>query len=187
MCGKCCWIFAYLSGCTIIYFPFFLFPHPQIACVVHSNLVDGDSNTIIASDSGLLMSRDDMKAGFPLGEHFVDFLFNFCTRFNAFNLRDIETALFSSLVLISPGKLLTLFYFLLFFLHSCTYIYIYLYICSSLFYHLFVHTFMDQTKFVEIFSVTRHPSCHQFSQVFKQGDISCNLKVSSQVTTFADN
>ncbi|XP_014785443.1 uncharacterized protein LOC106880133 isoform X3 [Octopus bimaculoides] len=76
----------------------------EIACVVHSNLVDGDNNTIIASDSGLLMSRDDMKAGFPLGEHFVDFLFNFCTRFNAFNLRDIETALFSSLVLISPDR-----------------------------------------------------------------------------------
>ncbi|GAB1597281.1 uncharacterized protein LOC115232352 [Argonauta hians] len=76
----------------------------EIACVVHSNLVDGDSNTIIASDSGLLMSREDMKAGFPLGEHFVDFLFNFCTRFNAFNLREIETALFSSLVLISPDR-----------------------------------------------------------------------------------
>lgn len=76
----------------------------EIACVVHSNLVDGDSNTMIASDAGLLVSRDEMKAGFPLGDHFVDLLFNFCTRFNAFNLRDIETALFSSLVLISPDR-----------------------------------------------------------------------------------
>ena len=97
---KIIFCFGYFSSKILIFWTFVL----QIACVVHSNLVDGDSNTMIASDAGLLVSRDEMKAGFPLGEHFVDLLFNFCTRFNAFNLRDIETALFSSLVLISPGK-----------------------------------------------------------------------------------
>ena len=44
-----------------------------------------------------------MKRGFPLGEHFVELMFNLCIRFNTFKLGDPEKALFSALVLISPG------------------------------------------------------------------------------------
>ncbi|KAH3860587.1 hypothetical protein DPMN_023496 [Dreissena polymorpha] len=51
-----------------------------------------------------------MKQGFPLGEHFVELMFNLCIRFNTFKLGDAEKALFSALVLISPGILRGQFY-----------------------------------------------------------------------------
>ncbi|KAI8796385.1 flocculation protein FLO11 [Biomphalaria glabrata] len=48
--------------------------------------------------------REEMKLGFPLGEHFVELLFNLSIRLNAFSLQDTEKALFSALVLISPDR-----------------------------------------------------------------------------------
>lgn len=77
----------------------------QVACVVHAQFVDAESNTIFLEGHNTLVKRDDMKCGFPLGEHFVELMFNLCIRFNTFKLGDPEKALFSALVLISPGKL----------------------------------------------------------------------------------
>ena len=76
----------------------------QVACVIHSKFIDADTNTMFVAGKTILVCRDDMKVGFPLGEHFVELLFNLCTRFNAYKLIDTEKALFSALVLISPGK-----------------------------------------------------------------------------------
>ena len=76
----------------------------QVACVVHAQFIDGDSNTIFLEGHNTLVKREDMKHGFPLGEHFVELMFNLCIRFNTFKLGDPEKALFSALVLISPGK-----------------------------------------------------------------------------------
>ena len=84
----------------------------QVACVVCAPFVDGDSNTIYLLGNSTIVKREDMKKGFPLGEHFVELLFNLSIRFNAFQLHDTEKALFSALVLISPGR----FQFSLFFL-----------------------------------------------------------------------
>ncbi|KAK6170120.1 hypothetical protein SNE40_018592 [Patella caerulea] len=76
----------------------------EVACVVCAPFVDADSNTIYLLGNGTLVTRDEMKIGFPLGEHFVELLFNLCNRFNAFKLLDSEKALFSALVMISPDR-----------------------------------------------------------------------------------
>ncbi|KAJ8318218.1 hypothetical protein KUTeg_003309 [Tegillarca granosa] len=75
-----------------------------VACVVHSKFIDADTNTMFVTSKNVLVKREEMKCGFPLGEHFVELLFSLCIRFNAFKLVDAEKALFSALVLISPGK-----------------------------------------------------------------------------------
>ncbi|XP_052261564.1 uncharacterized protein LOC127865681 [Dreissena polymorpha] len=76
----------------------------EVACVIHAQFIDGDSNTIYIEGLSALWRREDMKQGFPLGEHFVELMFNLCIRFNTFKLGDAEKALFSALVLISPDR-----------------------------------------------------------------------------------
>lgn len=76
----------------------------KVACVVHAQFIDADSNTIYLEGDSVLVKREEMKCGFPLGEHFVELMFNLCIRFNTFHLGDAEKALFSALVLISPGE-----------------------------------------------------------------------------------
>ncbi|KAL8565098.1 hypothetical protein ACOMHN_005301 [Nucella lapillus] len=76
----------------------------EVACVVCAPFIDGESNTIYLLGNGTIVRREDMKKGFPLGEHFVELLFNLSIRFNAFQLQDTEKALFSALVLISPDR-----------------------------------------------------------------------------------
>jgi len=72
--------------------------------VVYSRLIDADTNMMFVLGRNILIKREEMKMGFPLGEHFVELLFNLCIRFNAYGLDDAEKALFSALVLISPGN-----------------------------------------------------------------------------------
>ncbi|XP_076451081.1 uncharacterized protein LOC143286974 [Babylonia areolata] len=76
----------------------------EVACVVCAPFIDGESNTIYLLGNSTIVRREDMKKGFPLGEHFVELLFNLSIRFNAFQLHDTEKALFSALVLISPDR-----------------------------------------------------------------------------------
>ncbi|XP_041362946.1 uncharacterized protein LOC121378724 isoform X2 [Gigantopelta aegis] len=76
----------------------------EVACVVCAPFVDSETNTIFLVGNGMLVTREEMKCGFPLGEHFVELLFNLCCRFNAFKLHESEKALFSALVLISPDR-----------------------------------------------------------------------------------
>lgn len=76
----------------------------EVACVVHAQFIDGQTNTIFLEGQNMLVKRADMKHGFPLGEHFVELMFNLCIRFNTFRLEDPEKALFSALVLISPDR-----------------------------------------------------------------------------------
>ena len=56
-----------------------------------------------ATSSCSVVSRDRLKSAFELGATFVDLMFSFSTRFNAFRLTQEETALFCALMLISPG------------------------------------------------------------------------------------
>lgn len=74
--------------------------------MIHSKFIDSDTNTMFVAGKNTLVCREDMKRGFPLGEHFVELFFNLCVRFNAYKLGDAEKALFSALVLISPGLLI---------------------------------------------------------------------------------
>ena len=76
-----------------------------MACIVHSVFIDTETDAMFVPGKNFLVTRKDMKKGFPLGEHFVELLFNLCVRLNAYGLDDTEKALFSALVLISPGKL----------------------------------------------------------------------------------
>ncbi|KAL8579392.1 hypothetical protein ACOMHN_026757 [Nucella lapillus] len=76
----------------------------EVACVVCAPFIDGGSNTIYLLGNSTIVRREDMKKGFPLGEHFVELLFNLSIRFNTFQLHDTEKALFSALVLISPDR-----------------------------------------------------------------------------------
>ena len=72
--------------------------------MVHAQFIDAASNTIYLEGHNTPVKREEMKRGFPLGEHFVELMFNLCIRFNTFRLGDPEKALFSALVLISPGR-----------------------------------------------------------------------------------
>nr|KAG5713765.1 hypothetical protein BaRGS_024392 [Batillaria attramentaria] len=76
----------------------------EVACVICAPFIDADTNTIFLLGNGAIVPREEMKSGFPLGEHFVELLFNLSIRFNAFQLHDTEKALFSALVLISPDR-----------------------------------------------------------------------------------
>ena len=81
-----------------------IFP-PQVACVVHAGFIDGAENVMyLAMPSGCTVARDQLKASFLLGENFIELLFNFSIRFNAFNLTHDELALFSALMLMMPGR-----------------------------------------------------------------------------------
>ncbi|CAG5117124.1 unnamed protein product, partial [Candidula unifasciata] len=76
----------------------------EVACVVCAPFIDAETNSIFLLGNSSIVLRDEMKCGFPLGEHFVELLFNLSNRLNAFNLRNSEKALFSALVLISPDR-----------------------------------------------------------------------------------
>ena len=91
----------------------------QVACVVCAPFIDGDSNTIYLLGNSTIVRREDMKKGFPLGEHFVELLFNLSIRFNAFQLHDTEKALFSALVLISPGACVCVCVYVYMRVHAC--------------------------------------------------------------------
>ena len=78
---------------------------PQVACVVHSAFIDEEENHLLLPlPSAIAASRDQLKASFILGENFIELMFNFSTRFNAFQLTQSEVALFSAIMMISPGK-----------------------------------------------------------------------------------
>ena len=73
--------------------------------MVHSTYIEDDSNLMYLQWSGgSIVSRDKLKASFLLGETFMDLMFNFSVRFNAFKLTQGEVALFSALMLITPGR-----------------------------------------------------------------------------------
>ena len=55
-----------------------------------------------------VVSSARLKSSFELASMFVDLIFSFSTRFNAFRLTQEETALFCALMLISPGIILHL-------------------------------------------------------------------------------
>lgn len=76
----------------------------EVACIVHSVFIDTETDAMFVPGKNFLVTRKDMKIGFPLGEHFVELLFNLCVRLNAYHLEDTEKALFSALVLISPDR-----------------------------------------------------------------------------------
>lgn len=76
----------------------------EVACIVHSVFIDTETDAMFVPGKNFLVTRKDMKIGFPLGEHFVELLFNLCIRLNAYHLEDTEKALFSALVLISPDR-----------------------------------------------------------------------------------
>ena len=58
-----------------------------------------------AGDSKLYqVTKDQLKATFLLGENFIELMFNYAQRFNAFKLTTGEKALFAGLMLVSPGN-----------------------------------------------------------------------------------
>ena len=76
----------------------------QVACVVHCGFIDGEyNNMFISGPDANVVTRDQLKASFLLGESFIDLLFGFSARFSQFELTQSEVALFSSLMLITPG------------------------------------------------------------------------------------
>ena len=78
----------------------------QVACVIHAAYVDGDTDVMFlpaTSNTCSMVSRARLKSAFELGATFVDLVFGFSARFNAFRLTHEETALFCALMLISPG------------------------------------------------------------------------------------
>ena len=76
-----------------------------MACIVHSDFVNGERNCLyLPSAGGNRIGREQLKNSFPKGEAFIDLLFNFSMRFNAFNLQIAEIALFSAVMLIDSGK-----------------------------------------------------------------------------------
>ena len=73
--------------------------------MVHAGFIDGAADIMYLSmPSGCTVTRDQLKASFLLGENFIELLFNFSIRIMAFNLTRDELALFSALVLITPGR-----------------------------------------------------------------------------------
>ena len=76
----------------------------QVACVIHANFIDEDSNSMFMLGNGLVFTRDQLKQMFLMGENFVELMFNFSIRFNAFRLKSDEIALFCALMLITPGE-----------------------------------------------------------------------------------
>lgn len=78
----------------------------QAACVIHSAFIDGEKNCMYlgTGPNSTEASRDQLKASFLLGENFFDLMFNFSARLNSFQLAPVETAIFTALMLIQPGK-----------------------------------------------------------------------------------
>jgi len=80
---------------------------PQVACVIHAAYVDGDAGVMFLPTSAHsvshIVSRARLRSAFELAATFVDLMFSFSARFNAFRLTQEETALFCALMLILPG------------------------------------------------------------------------------------
>ncbi|XP_064639409.1 uncharacterized protein LOC135494959 isoform X2 [Lineus longissimus] len=76
----------------------------EVACVIHANFIDGETNTMFMLGSGMVFTRDQLKQTFLMGENFVELMFNFSVRFNAFKLTSTEIALFCALMLITPDR-----------------------------------------------------------------------------------
>ena len=78
----------------------------EVACIVHASYIDGKTNCLyIESSTGQSsITRDEFKAAFALGDSFIDHLFNFSSRLNAFTLTGNETALFAALILLAPER-----------------------------------------------------------------------------------
>jgi len=74
--------------------------------VIHAAYIDGDTGAMFlptTTSTCSIVSRACLKSAFELGATFIDLMFGFSTRFNAFRLTQEETALFCALMLISPG------------------------------------------------------------------------------------
>ena len=71
--------------------------------MVHSAGVDAESDTIYEVGTNMVVTREQMKSSFLMGTNFIELLFNFAIRFNMFNLTQQEVALFSALMIITPG------------------------------------------------------------------------------------
>ncbi|XP_074647621.1 uncharacterized protein LOC141903411 [Tubulanus polymorphus] len=76
----------------------------EVACVIHANFIEGDTNSMFLLGSGLQFTREQLKSTFFMGENFVELMFNFSIRFNAFYLNSKEIALFCALMLITPDR-----------------------------------------------------------------------------------
>ena len=72
---------------------------------MHSMFIDGENNTLFMElPNATCVSRDLLKASFLSGKNFVDLMFNFSARLNAFELTSSELSLFSGLMLLTPGQ-----------------------------------------------------------------------------------
>ncbi len=65
----------------------------------------------LGTSSSCSVTKDELKASFPLGDSFIELMFGFSNKFNAFQLTQGEVALFSALMLITPGKFMRLLQF----------------------------------------------------------------------------
>ena len=77
--------------------------------MVHSSYINGDEYCMYLS--GLAgenaVSQDQLKASFSVGGDFIELMFSFSERFNAFQLSPTEVALFGAIVMICPGRLVS--------------------------------------------------------------------------------
>jgi len=74
--------------------------------VVHAAFIDGDASVMFlptTTSNCSIVSRARLKSSFEVAATFVDLMFGFSARLNAFRLTQEETALFCALMLITPG------------------------------------------------------------------------------------
>jgi hypothetical protein len=80
----------------------------EVGCVVHAPYINGDTNVMflptLSCAASHVISCNRLKAGFQPSAAFMDLLFAFCARFNAFHLTSAEVALFCALMLIMPDR-----------------------------------------------------------------------------------
>ena len=77
----------------------------QVACLVHSAFINKEGTHVyLSTPEGNCIEKTVLKASFPNGHDFIERLFAFAARFNAFELTSSEVAIFSALMLISPGE-----------------------------------------------------------------------------------
>ena len=77
----------------------------QVACLVHSAFMNKEgTHVFLSTPEGNCIAKSVLKSSFPNGHEFIDRLFVFASKFNAFELTDQEVAIFSALMLICPGQ-----------------------------------------------------------------------------------
>ena len=73
---------------------------------MHSAFINTEGTHVyLSTPDGNCIPKTLLKHSFPNGHDFIDRLFAFASRFNAFELLDSEVAIFCALMLISPGKI----------------------------------------------------------------------------------